>query len=176
MMATAKSGKKTIGIWGIVCVLVISACLLVSLIQSQEAYAEKKKIFGTFKRLPRLASTRIPIANVSTKGFLNVYHSVLSSPDPDWNNARFFYIIYSEPSKDYDYKGYGSITHPGGDQTFIEFVSKRTSASGADTAGEIKGFFIGGTGKLEGIRARWLLKWTVTMTEGMMGEWEVEYF
>lgn len=175
-MTAAKSGKKIVRIWAIVCMLVTSVCIMASLIQPQEAYAEKKKITGTLKGLPRLAIAKIPTADPNDRGWLIVNRSVLSSPDPDWNNARCFYFLYNEPTKDYDHKGYGVITHPSGDQTYIEFVGKITSASGADRTGENKGFFIGGTGKFEGIRARWLLKWTRTMTQITTAEWEVEYF
>ena len=109
-------------------------------------------------------------------GFVDVNNSVLKSADPDWNNARYFNIVYDESVKELTQKGYGVITHPGGDQTFIEFVGKVTSRSAADAAGENKGFFIGGTGKFKGIRARWKAKWAETMTEGLSAEWEVEYF
>ena len=175
-MDTAKSGRKTIGIWAIVCIMVISVFIIMSLIHPQEAYAEEKKISGTLKGLPRLASTQIFIGDSKTKGFLYVNRSELSSPDPDWNNARIFYILYSEPTKEYDLKGYGVITHPSGDQTFIEFVDKITSTSGADAVIERKGFFIGGTGKFEGIRARWLVKVKDKMSERLAGAWQVEYF
>lgn len=176
MMIIAKSCKKPVGSRGITCVFFVMVCFIVSLTHAQEAYADKKMVSGTLKELPRLATTRIALANSKTKGFLDVNRSVLSSLDPDWNNARLFYIFYSEPSKDYDFKGYGVITHPDGDQTYIEFVSKITSSSGADASGEKKGFFIGGTGKFEGIRARWLLKTTGSMSKDMVGEWVVEHF
>jgi hypothetical protein len=80
-------------------------------------------------------------------------------------------------AKDEQYKGYGSITHPGGDQTvFVEFRDKTTSTAGPDMAGESEGFFIRGTGKFGDIKARWLLKWTMKVGEGSAGEWTVEYF
>ena len=106
---------------------------------------------------------------------LDVNRSVLSSPDPDWNNAKCFYFLYNEPTKDYDHKGYGVITHPSGDQTFIQFVNKITSSSSINAVGKRKGLFLGGTGKFEGIRARWLVNWN-EKTEGMIGDWEVVYF
>jgi hypothetical protein len=135
-----------------------------------------KKVSGTTKAFVRLAQSNIHIAYSPLMGSLRVYHLVLSSADPDWNNARFFYIVYDESAKEWGDRGYGVITHPGGDQTFIKFLQRLTPASGADIAAESEGFFIGGTGKFKDIKARWLLKLKGTVTEGLMAEWEVEYF
>jgi hypothetical protein len=177
MMTLAKTGRKIFGIWGIVGILVISTCFLMTLIQNQEAYAETKKVSGTIKYLPNLARNRVPIPNCEQHLNLTVRQAILSSDDQDWNNARIFELDYLDFGKDPDkYSGYGSILHPGGDQTFYKFTGKVTSGSGADSAGETEGFFIRGTGKFEDIRARWLLKWTFKMAEGMTGEWAVEYF
>jgi len=111
----------------------------------------EKKGFWTYKRLPGLAMNKIFIGNISGKcsrdGFLEAHHAVFSSADQDWNNAHFFYVAFSEPTKEYDHKGYGTITHPGGDQTFIEFVGKMVSSvPGTLGACESKGVFIDGTG------------------------------
>ena len=152
------------------------AWLTVLLIQGQEAYGETKKISGTSKTIARLAQTPIAIADSPAKGLLIVFHSVLSSADPDWNDARFFYVEYAESMKEWGDRGYGVITHPGGDQTFIEFVGKLTSTAGSESTGEWEGVFIGGTGKFKDIKARWLLKWKRIMTEGRVSEWEVEYY
>jgi hypothetical protein len=152
-------------------------CFLLSLIQSQEAYAEMKKVSVTSTRRVRLAQARIPVADTPVMGSLRVYHSVLSSADPDWNNARFFYILYDESTKEWGDRGFGVITHPEGDQTFIKFVSRVISATGiSEMTGDSEGFFIGGTGKFKDIKARWLSKWKWTVTEGMLDEWEIEYF
>jgi hypothetical protein len=153
-------------------------CFLLSLIQSQETYAEMKKVSGTSKAIVRLAQARIPVADTPVMGRLSVYHTVLSSADPDWNNARFFYIEYDESTKEWGDRGYGVISHLGGDQTFIKFVGRMILATGGghEATGEWEGFFIGGTGKFKDIKARWLLKWKETMTEGTKAEWEVEYF
>ena len=58
MKITAIGGNKTIGIWAIVCILVILSCVLVSLI-GQEAYAETKKISGTLKSTTTATNTII---------------------------------------------------------------------------------------------------------------------
>ena len=170
MMTIAKNRKKTIGIWAIVCTLVISACFLLPLIQNQEAYAETKKVTGTLK-------DTVPLG-------CGARHSVLSSADPDWNNARFFSAGWRKFkfTKPGHFKGYGVITHPGGDQTFIQYVIKtvpsdgRRETGGSEWTGETEGFFISGTGKFKGIKARWMSKWKHTVTEGWMVEWGVEYF
>ena len=93
----------------------------------------------------------------------------------DLLRATFVQRLYNEPTKDYDHTGYGVITHPSGEQTFIKFVNKITSSSSINAAGQRKGMFLGGTGEFGGIRARWLVNWE-EKTEGMMREWEVEYF
>jgi len=135
-----------------------------------------KKVSGTSKAIVRLEETQIAIADITQKGSLEVFRTVLSSADPDWNNAPFFYIRYDEPTKEWSRKGYGVITHPGGDQTFIKFEARQLSAAGSASTGEWEGFFIGGTGKFKDIKARWLLKWKFTTTEGTTTEWKVEYF
>ena len=173
-MTTINKSKATIINRSLTSIFIV-ICFLLSLSQSQEAYAEMKKVSGTFKGTVKLAETQIAIADITQKGPLDVFHTVLSSADPDWNNAPFFYIRYAEPTKEWGRKGYGVITHPGGDQTFIKFVSRQLSASGSASTGEWEGFFIGGTGKFKDIRARWLLKWKFTTTEATT-EWEVEYF
>ena len=175
-MTKVKSGKKNIGISTILRILFISVCFVVMLIQIQEACAEKKKISGTYKWLLRLSNAKIPVTDSTEKGYIAAHNSVLKSTDPEWNNARLFSVQYTVSLKESIYRGFGVITHPGGDQTFIEFQDKLTF-SGSDEAGEMEGAFTGGTGKFEGIRARWRLKWIwKRMTGGKVGEWEVEYF
>ena len=152
------------------------AWLIVLPIQGQEAYGETKKASGTIKFL-RLAMDKSYIADCAGFLSLSASHGILSSDDPDWNNARLFFVGCWMIAKDEQYKGYGSITHPGGDQTvFVEFRDKTTSTAGPDMAGEAEGFFIRGTGKFGDIKARWLLKWTMKVGEGTAGEWTVEYF
>lgn len=175
-MAPISKNKKTIIIRGFTSIFIV-CCFLLSLNFSQEACAEPKKVSGTMKRLPNLAKDKIPIPNCEQHLYLNVHQAILSSDDPDWNNARYFYFGYYEFGKDQnEYSGYGSISHPGGDQTFYKIAGKITSESGTDRAGETEGFIIRGTGKFKDIKARWLIKWKKNLAEGMMGEWAVEYF
>ena len=173
-MATAKGGKGVNGIWAIVCTFVISVGLMVAFTPAQEAFGEKKKITGTSKVINLLARTKIAVSKSPVKGYLIVYNAVFNSADPDWNNSRFYFIKY-KASPD-SHKGFGVITHPGGDQTFIEFDDKQ-SASGTDVKGETEGFFLKGTGKFENIRARWKSKWMQNYSGGeRIDEWTVEYF
>ena len=90
---------------------------------------------------------------------MSVNQAILSSNDPDWKNARYFYFGCMEFGKDQmESGGYGTIFHPGGDQTFYKLASKVTLESYTDFADETEGFIIRGTGKFEDIRARWLIK------------------
>jgi hypothetical protein len=77
-MTISKSGKKIVRIWGIVCILAISACFLFSPIQSQKAYAETKKVSGTIKFL-RLAMDKTAIADCAGFLSLSANHGILSS-------------------------------------------------------------------------------------------------
>jgi len=174
-MTTINIRKVTIINRGLTSVIIV-ICFLFSLIQSQETHAEMKKVSGTSGAIVKLAQNYIALSDVPVKGFMRVYHSVLSSADPHWNNANFFYIEYAESIKEWSHRGYGVITHPGGDQSFIKFVSKDVSVSGAESTREWDGSFIGGTGKFKDIRARWLLKLKFTMAKGGTAEWKVEYF
>ena len=177
MKAISEIGMKSSVIWAFVCALIVSICLMVSLIQPQQAYAETKKVSGTLKMYNRLVQTSIRTPNPANKTWVNVDQSIFSSDNKDWNNAYFFYVTYTEISEEYDSKGYGTITHSNGDQIFIEIVSKLTSKGGlvGDTTGVRKGKILGGTGKFEGIKGNFLSKFKQTMMEGRTAEWEVEY-
>lgn len=121
-----------------------------------------------------LAVNRIPIENSPYKGNFQVYHAVLASEDPAWNNARFFFIQYGEPRKGYDERGYGVISLPGGDQTHIKFFNKWTSSTGFELTGERKGVFVGGTGKFAGIKGSYLCKWMYNKATGKRSDgWQV---
>jgi len=181
MMATAKSGKKTIGIMGIVCILAISVCLMISTIQIQESYAETKTVSGTFKLAYNLAKNHI--INPDTKCTVLVTNRLftLNSTESIWNNASYYYV---STEMDFtmvggDSKIYAVITHPGGDQTFIE--SEGTWKFGSLEGGynwsfESNGKFIGGTGKFKGIKALWKFKGKGKEDKEIIGEWEVKHY
>ena len=175
-MASISKSKGTVIIRCLTNIFIVF-CFLLSLNFSQEAYAEPKKVSGTLKKLPNLATDQVSIPNCDQKLYLRVRQAILISDDPDWNNAHYFYFGYFDFGKDQnEISGYGLISHPGGDQTFYKLAAKYTSESGTDKAGETEGFIIRGTGKFKDIRARWLIKWKKNVAEGVMGEWAVEYF
>ena len=178
-MTFYSKSKGNIFIQGLTSIFIVF-CFLLSLNFSQEAYAESKKVSGTIvdADVTSLAKRSIRIPNCEHYLYLNVRHAILRSDDPDWNNASYFYITYKGFGIDQidEYNGYGSISHPGGNQTFYEFAGKRISAAAANSAGETEGIIIHGTGKFEGIKARWLIKWKKSMAEGRLGDWTVEYF
>ena len=172
MMTTAKSGKKTIGIWAIVCTLVISVGFMVALIPTQEAFAEKKKITGTSTGIDLLSRGRIPVPKSPVKGYISAKHQVLDSADSDWNKADYFFVVYAASTREWNNKGYGVITHPSGDKTYIEFEEKY-GASGSIYKGEVEGFFLKGTGKFKGIKGSWSSNWK--RDPERVEEWQVEY-
>ena len=173
-MTTINKSKVTIINWGLTTIFIV-ICFLLSLIQIQEAYAEMKKVSATSKRVANLFSSKSSKMQATVR-FVNTT-SIYSSADPDWNNAPFSYIEYDESAKEWGDRGYGVITRPSGDQTFIKFMVRDISeTAGIGSTGEWEGVFIGGTGKFKDIKARWLYKWKRTVTEGEVAEWEVEYF
>jgi hypothetical protein len=145
---------------------------MVSLIQTPEVYAGKKKITGTSTGIELLSRGRIPIPKSPVKGYISAKHQLLDSADPDWNKADYFFIIYAASTREWNNKGYGVITHPGGDKTFIEFEEKY-GASGSVYKGEVKGFFLKGTGKFKGIKGNWSSNWK--RDPERVEEWQVEY-
>ena len=190
MMTIEKSDKKIVSIWNIICILTILACFLFSLIQSKIAYAETKKISGTFTFKILNALTNIKLSNPGTGKTpvgISSWHYLLSSTDPAWNNASLFCVnvtidaisaIYPDGEGD-DYKTYGVITHPGGDQAFFESKGSWKLEKEGEFSFltlESKGRFVKGTGKFEGIKAIWKSKGKGQYYSTIIGEWEVEYF
>ena len=87
MMTEPKSGKKTFGTWRIVFILVASAYLMMSLIQSQEAYAERKKVSGTGKAITTISQTKVfpgdlPKHEITLTSRLDTQES----PNPDFGS------------------------------------------------------------------------------------------
>ncbi len=174
-MATAKGSKKIVTIWALVGILVISAWLLVSLFQGQGVYAESKKVSGTSKSTTDLAREVIRLPDKISSIEFRISRRVLTSTDPDWDNAHVFYVWYNHPTKLRVFKGYIAITHPGGDQTFLKWEAKQEPLGGVDFINVAKGRYIGGTGKFKGITGSWTSKVKFTQAEGRTHEWETEY-
>ena len=174
-MRKGKGSKTTVTIWTLVGILLISAWLLVSLFQGQEVYAESKKVSGTLKSTTVLDKEFIRLPDMISSIEFRFLHRVWSSTDPDWDNALVCTVRYTHPTKLRVYKGYDVITHPGGDQTFIKWEGKLEPLGGVDFITEIKGRYIGGTGKFKGITGSWTSKLKFTQAEGTTAEWETEY-
>jgi hypothetical protein len=173
-MRKGKGSKTTVTIWALVGILLISAWLLVSLFQGQEVYAESKRVSGTSKSIVRLAREVIRLPDKINAIQFNILHWVLSSTDPDWDNAHVFKVEYTHPTKLRVFKGYSAITHPGGDQTFLKWEAKQEPLGGVDFIGVAKGRYIGGTGKFKGITGSWTSKLKFTQAKET-AEWETEY-
>jgi hypothetical protein len=181
MTTTAKYSKKTIGFMSIVFILAVLVFLMISIIQVQESFAEAKTVSGTFKLAYNLA--KYQSINPDTKCAVSVTNSLftLKSAESIWNNATF-YRVSNETNFTMaggDRKVYGVITHPDGDQAFIESDSSwkfGTLKGGYNWSFESDGKFIGGTGKFKGTKALWKFSGKGKGSEVMIGEWEVNYY
>lgn len=173
-MVTAKGSEKIVAIWGFVGILLISVWLLISLFQGQEVYAESKKVSGTTRSVTRLTQEIIRLPDMVSRLDFNISHWMLSSTDPDWDNAQVFYVRYNHPTKPKVYKGYMAITHPDGDQTFFKWEGKYEALGGGDSLTDAKGRYIGGTGKFKEITGSWTHK-LKSLATGITAEWETEY-
>ncbi len=156
--------------------LFLALALLFLSIQTQNAYAERKKVSGTHKVITQLARASIPCFGPGAFVPLWVFHSMLSSDDPDWNNVQRFYFEYDDFSKERFFRGYGVNTHPNGDQTFFQYKGTREPIGTGpyDYTWKLEGFFTKGTGKFEGIKGSIVAKGKTSMAEKTW-EWVVEY-
>jgi len=168
-MLKGKGSKMTVSIWGLIGILVITAWLFVSVMQSHEAYAERKKVSGTIKSCTHLAYDYPE----DTRFRVDLW--VLSSADPDWNNALVFDVRCELPTPHNLWWGYRAITHPGGDQTFVKYEAPMEQLGGPDIIYRIEGSYMGGTGKFKGIGGSITIKEKRTVVEGITAEWETEY-
>jgi hypothetical protein len=178
-MATAKGGKKITGILSFVFIWLISVGLMVSLIPNQEAWAGKKKISGTATLAIHLNRSMLAISGKTPVRVTSRLY-VLNSTDPAWDNASYFHVSVAidPPGFGDDFSTYAVITHPGGDQTFIESEGswKYVYEGEYEWSSESKGQFVGGTGKFEEIKALWKFKGKAKKGDSeIIGEWEVEY-
>jgi len=174
-MLKGKGNKMTVSIWGLIGILVIGAWLLASLIQSQEAYAESRKVSGTAKLMTELARDLIHLPDNISFILLKIDLWVLNSADPDWDNAYIFDVRHTDPNKLWVWKAYHAITHPGGGQTFMKFEGKEKPLEQEGGIRELKGLYIGGTGKFKGITGFSTFKDTSIATGESTAEWETEY-
>lgn len=120
-MTTIKKSKVTI-INRVLTRIFIVLCFFLSLIQSQEAYAEMKKVSGTYEVITRLLDVKTSYDQTIVRLVNDRF--MYSSSDPDWDKAKSFSVRYliNPTGEGNDYRGCSAITHPNGDQTFIEYT------------------------------------------------------
>ena len=174
MMATAKNGRKSTGNLSIVCIFLIMVFFLAPLIQSQKAYAERKKVSGTVKTsrdLERNLIRSTAFKPAIPVGEMTNIFGIYSSTDPEWNNATFYSVWIME---NLNFIGHEIVTFAGGDQIFRTVEGKAKALNVHDWTSEYEGWFSGGTGKFEGIRGTWKAKTVQTQSESTT-EWEAEY-
>jgi hypothetical protein len=161
--------------WPLIGLFLAISLLFVSL-QTQEAYAERKKVSGTCEIITKLARANIPCFGPGEFVPLEAWHMALKSDDLDWNNVQRFYFQYEDISKERYFRGYGVNTHSNGDQTFFQYKGSREPIGTGpyDYTWEIEGFFIKGTGKFKGITGGVVAKGKTSMAEKIW-EWEAEY-
>ena len=185
-MATLNKSKVTVINRGFTIIFII-ICFLLSIIQSQEAYAEMKKVSGTSKHVNRLIAyeTYYPQTKVRFRNNLQMF----SSADPDWDKAKIFTVFYyinpitvyyhiNPTGEGDDYKGCAAITYANGDQAFIMYDGSWKwvlPRDGFRWTSETKGIFTGGTGKFEGIKGTFTSKGKGVGRSNTTGEWEIEY-
>jgi len=131
--------------------------LLLSLVLSDNASAEGKKVSGTAKSGPTLSQTTLLPGDVPQHEVVLVTRlQSWNSADPDWNNVQvtnFFFSDYTAGTG--AHRGYNANVHPGGHRTFFGFEGKTTRTTNPDGSWEAKFegklWFTGGTGKFQGI-------------------------
>ncbi|MHC4146322.1 MAG: hypothetical protein ACYSUD_16245 [Planctomycetota bacterium] len=162
----------------------VLALLLVLLIQSQESYAETKKVAGTCKAVNRIASSEVPYTE-GAGAVLQISQLILNSDDTNFNNVKQLVIAIlkkvdplkvSSP-KDRVYSGYIINTYPNGDQTWslYEGVWSPLPEGGSAWTWERNSYSIEGTGKYEGVESSSISKGKMKGQEMESCEWELEY-
>ena len=149
-----------------------------SLLQGHKSYAEMIKVSGTSAIIKSFVSLESDLKEVRIR-LTNKLH-LYSSADPDWDKARVFStFFYVNPVPDEDfYKGCLAITHQNGDQTFVEYDGSWKWTIPKDNANWTavdKGYFIGGTGKFDGIKGTITIKRTGKRSKIVSIEWDAEY-
>ena len=173
-MASINKSKTILTNLWFPCILLIVAMFLVSLLQGPKAYAESKKVSGTVKTSSDLE--RNLIQSTASKPAIPVgelWNAVgsYSSADPEWNNATFFSVWFME---NLNFIGHEIVTFKGGDQIFRTVKGRAKALNVHDWTADYDGWFVGGTGKFEGIKGTWKAKTVLTQSENTT-EWETRY-
>jgi hypothetical protein len=176
-MYAIKKSKMTVFNWWFVAILIIVGLFMVSMIPSQEAYAESKKVTGTIKATTVIGRYQVQCytdKEAVPAGDLRNRVGAYKSDDPDWNNTTFFNVSFVGPKSNLVY---GIDIHPGGDQTFRQLKGKTKFKKFGTIVVKNEGWFVGGTGKFEGITGKWIVTTEATSTEqsGRKTSWEAVY-
>ena len=161
----------------LVCILLTLALFMVSMITSQEAIAQSKRVTGTIKATEVIGRHLIQCftdADELDAGDLRNRVGAYKSDDPDWNNTTFFTVSFVGPKTNIVY---GIDIHPGGDQTFRQLKGTTKMKKFGTIIVENHGWFVGGTGKYKGITGKWIVTTEATSTEqaGRKTQWEAIY-
>jgi len=140
------------------------------------AYAETKKATGTTESSVVVANTLLFLASTLDTGQLQSRSRNLISQDPDWNQAKIFSTSFWDPAMQLEHRARGHmvITHPGGDQTFLEYEVSWKNAGPIELEWQFRGLFVRGTGKFKGITGTWRERGK-SASVGDSGDWETEY-
>ena len=142
--------------------------LLLSLVLSDNASAEGKKVSGTAKSGPTLSQTTLLPGDVPQHEVVLVTRlQSWNSADPDWNNVQVTNFVFSDYTAGTGaHRGYNANVHPGGHRTFFGFEGKL--------------WFTGGTGKFQGITGEGAYIGKAAAASGTAPisatfEWQAEY-
>lgn len=156
----------------------IAICFLFLQIQSQEAYAEMKKVSGNSKQSAKLFTDYSHADKTVIK--LDNYHYIFTSAESDWDKAKVFRVLYylNPTNQGDEYTGCLVITHQSGDQIFVKYEGAwkwTTPRNGYQWILEEQGRITGGDGKFEMIKGLYRAKGKGDREEYAEGEWEIEY-
>jgi hypothetical protein len=138
--------------------------------------AKAKKTTGTTGSSVVVLNTLMFLASTLDTGQLQSRSRGLISQDPDWNQATVFSTSFWDPAMQLEHRARGHmvITHPGGDQTFLQYEVSWHNVGPIELEWEILGRFVRGTGKFKGITGTWRERGRST-SAGEGGDWETEY-
>jgi hypothetical protein len=152
--------------------LLLRTSFIIALLAAPLSAGAPKKVSGQIGDATVRARTELFLAeNPADTGHLVSVSRTLTSLDPAWNGAHIFSVRFSDPFMRQERRSHGHmvITHPNGDQTFVEYQLRW---KGLDW--ETSGHFVGGTGRFSGITGKWRVRGTPTPTSDA-GQWEAEY-
>jgi hypothetical protein len=114
--------------------------------------------------------------NPADTGRLESLSRTLTSENPDWNQARVFSVRFADPymRSERQMRGHMVVTHPGGDQTFLEYEFKWKPAVDGVSDFEMMARFLRGTGRFKGISGTWRERGQASVAADT-SEWHVEY-